>query len=67
MLFDPLGLCIASATHSRTRSSGTGLVKSSRLRTARVVDSSSSGVSGSSGMGGHHNRAIVEVVLCLRT
>ena len=35
------------ATHSRTRSSGTGLVKSSRLRTARVVDSNSSGPSSS--------------------
>src|SRR5215204_101147 len=46
--FEPLGDCIARPTHSRTTESSTGRSKSSRLRTARVVDSSSSGVSCSS-------------------
>src|SRR5947209_1630272 len=46
--FEPDGACNASATHSRTRSAGTGRSKSNRLRTARVVDSSSSESSGNS-------------------
>src|SRR4051812_5196745 len=42
--FDPVGACVAMSMHSRTSSRGTGLSKSSRLRTARVVVSSSSAV-----------------------
>jgi hypothetical protein len=42
-MFDPDGACKAIATHSRITVSGTGRAKSSRLRTARVVDSSWSG------------------------
>ena len=51
MLFEPDGACMAAATHSRITSSLTGLVKSRRLRTARVVCSSWSGVMSSNVMG----------------
>ena len=42
--FEPEGACRAISRHSRTRSRGTGRVKSRRLRTERVVVSNSSGV-----------------------
>jgi hypothetical protein len=48
--FEPDGACRAISTHSRTRSRSTGRVRSSRLRTERVVVNSSSGDSGSVGM-----------------
>ena len=44
------GACNATSKHSRMSSSDTGRVRSSRLRTERVVVSSSSGVKGSVGM-----------------
>ncbi len=47
---DPDGAWSATSKHSRTRSMGTGRVRSNRLRTERVVVSSSSGVRGSVGM-----------------
>ena len=43
----PVGACSATSRHSFTSSSGTGRVRSRRLRTERVVVSSSSGESGS--------------------
>ena len=51
MLFEPEGDCMAKDTHSRINSSGTGLSKSRRLRTARVVERSSSGFKGKSATG----------------
>src|SRR5882757_8589822 len=45
--FDPLGACSAISRHSLTTSSGTGRSRSSRLRTERVVVSSSSRDNGS--------------------
>src|SRR3954469_8693022 len=60
-MLDPDGACRAIATHSRIASSGTGRVKSRRLRTARVVESNWSGsrssrvilvTSGGRGIGG---------------
>ena len=45
--FEPDGACTAMAMHSSTTERSTGRVRSSRLRTARVVVSSSSGVRGS--------------------
>ena len=46
--FDAFGACCASARHSSSSSRSTGRSKSSRLRTARVVERSSSGVRSSS-------------------
>src|SRR5579859_4934059 len=43
-LLPPVGACTAISRHSRNRSGSTGREKSSRLRTERVVASSSSGV-----------------------
>src|SRR5579863_6607878 len=43
-LLEPVGACTASSRHSRISSGSTGREKSRRLRTARVVESSSSGV-----------------------
>ena len=40
----PVGACVARSTHSSIRDRGTGRSRSRRLRTARVVDSSWSGV-----------------------
>src|SRR3954452_24094197 len=41
-MFEAVGACSATSMHSSTSSSGTGRVKSSRLRTERVVVSSRS-------------------------
>src|SRR5579859_3366826 len=43
-LLPPVGACTAISRHSRNNSGSTGREKSSRLRTERVVVSSSSGV-----------------------
>src|ERR1700733_7462893 len=51
----PLGAWSAISRHSFTNPSGTGRVRSSRLRTDRVVVSSSSGVSGMSGIIAHRD------------
>src|SRR5712691_7838053 len=44
-IFDPVGACWAIVRHSSSTVRSTGRVKSRRFRTARVVVSSSSGVS----------------------
>src|SRR3954453_24161445 len=57
-LLEPDGDWKASATHSRMSSSGTSRVRSSRRRTARVVDSNWSGSRSSSPMSGNVARPL---------
>src|SRR5689334_284942 len=52
----PFGACSAISRHSFTSPSGTGRVRSRRLRTDLVVVSSSSGVSGTPGMIAHQGQ-----------
>src|SRR4029450_4086925 len=54
---DADGACRATSKHSRTKSRGTGLVRSSRLRTQRVVVSSAPGDRGSGGMAHDRSRS----------
>src|SRR5882757_3714162 len=55
--YPAVGACCASWKHSSSTSRSTGRVRSSRFRTARVVESSSSGVRSSRGTSGSYAAA----------